>query len=302
MSAAASASRQDNDKAAKHAEIRKRYAWHGRQRRYGGRSRPSISTLRLGELERLFAHRWGRVLPDDDAGRGDAFIAAQHIREMGGDVKTHVAAWVRLWAPWMEGEEAEALTHRVLTNPRRWTADVLAWRLRLTMAERRYLGITTIGVFGMSKADRAKEALVRRREKETADRRAAGVRPRAEYEAQSASQTKPWERFGISRRTWERRGKPQPECTNTVSQVAVDRMGISVDSGDLRQAPPPTPSGPAASAAAPVSPAPRAGEDRVCGGLVDGDDEEGEIADVACCRFGGHHPKLTAFAFRTRPG
>ncbi len=23
---------------------------------------------------------------------------------------------------------------------------------------------------------------------------------------------------------------------------------------------------------------------------------------VACCRFGGHHPKLTAFAFRTRPG
>lgn len=34
--------------------------------------------------------------------------------------------------------------------------------------------------------------------------------PRAEYEANSYSRTKPWEHFGISRRTWYNRGKPMP--------------------------------------------------------------------------------------------
>jgi predicted DNA-binding transcriptional regulator AlpA len=36
------------------------------------------------------------------------------------------------------------------------------------------------------------------------------AQPRAEYEAQSASRTRPWEKLGISRATWYRRGKPQP--------------------------------------------------------------------------------------------
>lgn len=36
------------------------------------------------------------------------------------------------------------------------------------------------------------------------------AQPRAEYEAQSAQRTRPWERLGISRATWYRRGKPLP--------------------------------------------------------------------------------------------
>lgn len=32
--------------------------------------------------------------------------------------------------------------------------------------------------------------------------------PRAEYEANSYSRTKPWEELGISRATWYRHGKP----------------------------------------------------------------------------------------------
>lgn len=44
----------------------------------------------------------------------------------------------------------------------------------------------------------------------TRQRRNAGAVPRAEYEANSASRTKPWEAFGISERTWRRRGKPTP--------------------------------------------------------------------------------------------
>jgi len=48
-------------------------------------------------------------------------------------------------------------------------------------------------------------------------RRADGVIPREQYEQQSASNQKPWEKLGMSRRTWYRKGKPMPE--NDVAQV-----------------------------------------------------------------------------------
>lgn len=34
--------------------------------------------------------------------------------------------------------------------------------------------------------------------------------PRADYLANSLTRSKPWERLGISRATWYRRGKPEP--------------------------------------------------------------------------------------------
>ena len=37
------------------------------------------------------------------------------------------------------------------------------------------------------------------------------AQPREQYEAESLSRTKPWEKLGMSRRTWYRRGKPMPE-------------------------------------------------------------------------------------------
>lgn len=43
-----------------------------------------------------------------------------------------------------------------------------------------------------------------------AQRAAAGAVDRATYEANSASRLKPWERLGMSRATWYRKGQPQP--------------------------------------------------------------------------------------------
>jgi hypothetical protein len=34
--------------------------------------------------------------------------------------------------------------------------------------------------------------------------------PRAEWEANSIARTKPWEKLGMSRATWYRKGKPEP--------------------------------------------------------------------------------------------
>lgn len=42
-------------------------------------------------------------------------------------------------------------------------------------------------------------------------RRAAGAVTRSEYETQSITAQRPWERLGMSRRTWYRKGKPSPE-------------------------------------------------------------------------------------------
>jgi hypothetical protein len=37
------------------------------------------------------------------------------------------------------------------------------------------------------------------------------AKPRAQYEAEALSNTRPWEALGISRSTWKRRGKPRLE-------------------------------------------------------------------------------------------
>ena len=64
-----------------------------------------------------------------------------------------------------------------------------------------------------TKARRRENRAALARERKRLRRQAAGAKPREVYEAESASAARPWETFGISRRQWERRGKP------TMSQV-----------------------------------------------------------------------------------
>src|ERR1700684_492027 len=82
----------------RHRQIAMRYAWHDSPRQ---RRRPKFCYLRLRELERLYGDRYGPTLPDDDAGRDELFIAAQHIAQ-GGDSESghHIRAWALLWCPW----------------------------------------------------------------------------------------------------------------------------------------------------------------------------------------------------------
>ncbi|TSE22235.1 hypothetical protein Tsedi_02396 [Tepidimonas sediminis] len=40
------------------------------------------------------------------------------------------------------------------------------------------------------------------------------AQPREQYLAESLMRNKPWEKLGMSRATWYRRGKPQPESCN----------------------------------------------------------------------------------------
>lgn len=185
---------------AKHREIAIRY----RQ----GKKPFSMAALRCAEISRLLASRYGRAIPDDDAGKDDIRIMVHHLALMSGDQHTRMKSWLVDWAPWMSAEEMAGLMSTVVAKPLRWRADKLAARLNLTEAERARLSIKTIGATDMTKGERHAARQARKRQAKREQRRKQGVKPRDEYLTQSKEHTKPWEAEGISRRTWYRRQQP----------------------------------------------------------------------------------------------
>lgn len=153
-----------------------------RQKRRSTRAHtaPQIATLRLNDLAKLYRARYGQVLPDDDAGREDLATGLSHIATLS-TARERMRDYLNLWAPWMTGGEGAAMIDYALTHPQRWTADQLAWRMRLTSADRTALGITTIGAIDLNKAARTKRRKAKDRKRLMAKRRAAGAKPRAAY-------------------------------------------------------------------------------------------------------------------------
>lgn len=146
------------------AEIAKRYS-----RKRKNRTPAQLAALRLRDLCSLFRARYGHMLPDDDAGRDDCGIALAHIASLAA-ARGRMSAWLAEWCPWMTTGEARTMGDYALTSPRYWTADSLAWRLRLTAADRATLGITTIGAIDLPKQARAKLRKRKARDREQARR------------------------------------------------------------------------------------------------------------------------------------
>lgn len=191
--------------AAMRAEIAARY-------RNGGRStakrRPlTFAAIRAAEITKLYRARYGRQLPDTDEGILAARIMAHHLGRLR-DATRRISSWLDRWAPWLDLQEGERLIREATECPLKWRADKLAWKLRVTAAERANLGIRTIGAIDQTKEQRKQAAAERRRHSQEARRRQEGAKPRAEYEA--SAQGKPWNREGISRATWYRR-RANPE-------------------------------------------------------------------------------------------
>lgn len=95
--------------------------------------------------------------------------------------------------------------------------DTIGELLRVTEITRREAEAWNIGTCGGSPKARAEAAKERDRLRDERRRLAAGARPQAE----SLSQTKPWEREGISRRTWERRRAKGQLHIDATSSVAI---------------------------------------------------------------------------------
>lgn len=176
---------------------------------------------RLRDIETLIKARHGNVVPDTD----DAFIYAEVISnlayvEFGEDFVGMVEGWCARWMPWASRLAIEEVIYeRTKVRFAPLTADALGHHLRLSYEERSTLNIRTIGAHDVTKRQRMQMQKQLRRardqERKERERRAAGAISRAEFLANSLTQKQPWCAFGISRRTWERRGKPMPEVSHS---------------------------------------------------------------------------------------
>jgi hypothetical protein len=204
---------------AKLAEIDKRHAKPRRER-----DPLPFAALRMRELEAIFEDRYGQHLPDDEAGRDCALIAAHHLANLPrGDQATNVIKWLARWAPWMSQYEMDALSSKAIERNIKWKADTLGKRLGLTDQDRSRLCITTIGAIDCNKRARNNRRKQAKRTHNERVRRAEGAVPRVEYEANSLSRQKPWEAEGISRRTWyrHRRQAAGKVATDTSPEAAI---------------------------------------------------------------------------------
>ena len=104
-------------------------------------------------------------------------------------------------------QEADLIIQEAATTRQRRKADQLGQYLRLTDRTRSGLRIKTIGSMDVNSKQRARRRKKDNRMHNQNKRRLRGAKSRAEYEANSRTRTKPWERERISRRMWYYRRK-----------------------------------------------------------------------------------------------
>ena len=242
------------------AEIKNRYAALREKYRNEADQFRFITFMRVGDLERIFEDRYGLHLPDDDAGWDDLVVMANHLAHYGGTTETvvgRIVEWAALHAPTISTDRVAALASKVAARPIKWSADKLAWRMRLTMEDRTRLGITTIGAFDVGKKDRPEWLAAHHRKRKADDRRAEGVQTRAEWRANSDTAHEWWKAMGMSRRTWYRKGKPMPEAGHGTTPAPEAARGTGLADHIVRQRPAePVPTSGAAAAQEAVQDAP----------------------------------------------
>jgi hypothetical protein len=200
-----------------HREIAKRYQRQRERRRRDRGIEPfSFDREREDDLNRIACARYGDHLPENDTGQRFVLVMAHTLGE-----PNRIRAYIDREAPWYPEDAADALIKGVATKRLRFRADTLAspkW-FNIDDAKRQRLGLKTIGAYDVPKVERAKRRRERYRPRQQKidkawrqrQRRSSGAKPRELYEATSATKMRPWEAFGVCRRTWERWGKPPPE-------------------------------------------------------------------------------------------
>jgi hypothetical protein len=180
--------------------------------------------LLVGDLRRLFRHRYGPTLPADDAGRDDLDLLLNPISLDPKMPAEKMGMEIELIAPWMSAAEAKELIDQKLNVPvscRRLGPWTMGNRVMLTNAEREALKVWQIAPVDIDDFSLAEQRKEKRRARERSRRRRAGAKSRAVYEAQSKSKLKPWEAEGISRAKWYRRRATGP-CPAILIKEATD--------------------------------------------------------------------------------
>lgn len=179
--------------AARKYEIARRYKRKSAKAGLRNRSR-GMAAIRLAELTRWLDDTYGQGV-ELEPGAASYAVVRIFAHHLGGlaDTPRRITRWCDTYAPWISPRDLERLIRECIECPIRWSADKLAWRLRMTEATRARLKIRTIGAIDCSRDQRRARAKARRAERD------AKRRPRKPRAA------KPWIAAGISRATWYRR-------------------------------------------------------------------------------------------------
>lgn len=119
-------------------------------------------------------------------------IFAHHLGALP-DAPRRITRWCDTYAPWISPRDLERLISEVLDCPLKWSADKLAWKIRLDDATRTRLKIRTVGAYDVTKEQRLARRKAKRAER---DRKRRPIKPMPD---------KPWIAAGVSRATWYRR-------------------------------------------------------------------------------------------------
>jgi hypothetical protein len=192
-----------------------------------------IAIKRQRDVNVLLADRHGGTkddfaMPDDEMTRRILpAVLPHHIRYE--NPERRILNWLCKHCPWMAAEEMWQLVRSALRAQGRIRSDAHLGKLfGLSYEDMRRLKITTMLPPNMTRAQvraRSKDALNERRRKAA---RAAGVKPREEYEAQGLNKTKPWVALGIKKRWYfELKRRGQLPGADGTAQVPSDKEGCN---------------------------------------------------------------------------
>lgn len=199
---------------------------HERQAGRMKRKKPQSPRLRprvaLTELAALIQHRHGGPCDTDE---GTIYLQAAIpllISAAGGltadECRDRCFSWSKVLTPRLTRAEVVACIEAAEARNERgklyWTAQDLGDLLRLTVAEREALEITSARPCGMSGKQFSAYQRKRKTTKEKARRAANGATPRE----QSDASLKPWKTLGVSRRTFYRRLRAEKAVTPEIAR------------------------------------------------------------------------------------
>lgn len=172
-------------------EIKRRYE---RRAKVGKRSR-SMAAIRLSQLTRWMHDVYGAGVELEPCDHSVMIVRifAHHLASLP-DAGRRISSWIDRYAPWIEDtRDREYLIGEATSKPLKWSADRLAWKLRITEGTRARLNLTTIGAIDCTKEQREAR---RRHAKADRERRRRDAKPPI---------GKPWIAANVSRATWYRR-------------------------------------------------------------------------------------------------
>jgi hypothetical protein len=133
-------------------EIRRRYEHHAR---VGKRTR-SMAAIRIAELMRWLDDLIGQGVELDPSSATEtiARVFVHHFVVLA-DGNRRAAQWLATYCPWISIADREYMITEANHCPIKWSADNLAWKIRLSDVKRTELKITTIGAINCNKDQRA---------------------------------------------------------------------------------------------------------------------------------------------------